>query len=421
MIRLLMDGAMTAELLIHNIGELITFDPLVQAQRWTQIKDPDLGRFKDAWLLARDGKILDFGTGHPKASTGLRIDAQGSLVLPGLVDCHTHPCFAGSRADEFAERLNGTTYQEIGKRGGGIAKTVRHTVAATIDELADTAEHHFKLFLKHGVTTLEAKSGYGLTVDAELKILRAMNLAALRTPQQIEFTCLALHAVPKGGPDKATFIQQMTDELLPQVAQENLGSWVDAFVEDGYFSKEDCRPFFEKAKQLGLKPRLHADEFTNLGGGKFAAEIGALSCDHLEYADEDSIRAMAEADTVAVLLPGTSLYSKIKFAEAKKFIAAGVPVALATDFNPGSCRLHNLPFVASLGALHCGLNLPEAIAAISWVPAKSLDCHKTKGALARGMDADFAMFDFGTAEEWLADFGQTLPHSVYVGGQNWSP
>ena len=403
------------KLVVKNISELVTMSPLVQRRSFEKIEDEDLGRIQNAWIAFANGRVEDFGSGDvPKFFADYDVvDAENHLVTPGLVDCHTHPMFGGDRSEEFVKRLRGVTYTEIAEQGGGIKYTVAKTREASLEELATIAKQNLDKFLSNGVTSVECKSGYGLSVEEELKMLLAYKKLKGLSKQTIKVTCLALHAL-YDGKTKKDFVDEMTNVLLPIAARDKLCDFVDAFVEKGYFSVEDASPFFEKAKSLGLKLRVHADEFNDVNGGLAAAEWGAMSADHLECTNQSGVEAMKKAGVVAVILPGTSLYTGIDFAKARPFLDAGCPVALATDFNPGSSRVDNLPFVATMGALHCKLTLPEAFAAVSLAAAKSLGLENSKGSLARGFDADFVIHKHNSLEQWIADMGQTKPASVFI-------
>lgn len=405
--------------LIRNISQMVTLAPLASEKRVTKVSESDLGRVTDAWLAIESGKIKDFGQ-HKIPSdyeTWDTIDGARCTVLPGLVDSHTHPIFGGSRANEFALRLDGKSYQEIAAMGGGILSTVAATRNASDNELLTSTEERLKKFLTRGVTTVEAKTGYGLSVDQEVRLLKVLNIVKKRTPQTIAITSLALHALPPEHKTHKSYIDQVTKELLPRIAQEKLADWVDAFVEIGYFRPEDLEEFVHEAKKLGLGLRIHADEFADSGAASAAARWGAAAADHLECARESAMSQMAEAKVIATLLPGTSLYSKIPYAKARPFIERGCAVAIATDYNPGSCLIDNLPMAATLGAIHCGLNLAETVAAVTYVAAYSLRLHESKGALAKGHDADFVMYPKPTVEMWLADIGRTPPSQVWIKGK----
>lgn len=413
---------MQDNVIIENIKELITLAPLVRHHKFTGITQKDLGRLKQAWLAIENGQVVDYGQGVTPSlyQSYQKINAKNGLVMPGLVDCHTHPVYGGNRADEFSQRLAGATYKEIASAGGGIKRTVKLTRQASEEELTEEGIKNLRTFLKHGVTTVEAKSGYGLSIQDELKLLRAIKKASNEVPQCIEATLLALHAIPEDAPSKESFIREMTEELLPQAVKEGLANWVDAFIEEGYFTKQDTELYFKRAKELGLGIRVHADEFTNQGAGAFAAMHNAASADHLEYSDDVSISAMAKKGVVAVLLPGTSLYTGIPYTRAKPFLDGGCPVALATDFNPGSCRVSNLGFIATIGGLHCGLDLAHTVAAVTWVAARALRKEGCKGALAKGMDADVIIYPYSSIEEWAANLGQIDPFTVLIKGRHHS-
>lgn len=403
---------------IENLREAITLAPLVRDRRFTRIQDSDLGRIANAHIVVEAGKIKHIGTGdlpqeYRKWST---FDGKGGIAVPGLVDAHTHPIFAGTRAGEFCQRLGGATYQQIAAAGGGIQSTVLHTQVATDAQLLTLAQNRLKTFASHGVTTVEMKSGYGLSVSEELRHLRILSQIAQDTNLTLAVTCLALHAVPKDQSSGKAWGDLCARELLPIVAKENLAHAVDAFIEDGYFSADDCKEYFLAAQKLGLGIRIHADEFSDANAAACAAAYRALSADHLQFASEAGIQAMAKAGVTALLLPGTSLYTSIPYTDARPFLNAGCPVGLATDYNPGSCPVDNLRLVMTMGALHCRLSMAQAIAAVTWVPAGSLRLSDRKGALQPGMDADIVVLPLNSAEEFVADLGRARPQAVFARG-----
>lgn len=407
------------KLLVHNIGRLVTLEKLVNEKRHIRISAEDLSVLENAWLAVEAGKVLDYGTGEVPTSYQDydRINADGHMVAPGFVDSHTHPIFGGDRTHEFASRLSGKTYQDIAAAGGGIKYSIKTTRETFSSELLERCLDLLGVFLRHGVTTVEAKTGYGQNAKEEIRCLEILQEARRQTPQTLSVTCLGLHDMPKDFASKDEYIRHMTDELLPVVAKRKLADWVDAFVENGYFSVEDVTPYFEKAKELGLAIRMHADEFQESGAAFAAAEWGAASADHMQKASDAGISALSKAGGVAVMLPGTSFYTKIPYAEAKRFRDRECPIAIASDYNPGSCYLSNLPFVASLAALYCGLSPYEAFVAVTFNGAKALRLESSKGTLAKGYDADFVIHKLNSVEQWIADFGQTSPLQVYCQGK----
>ncbi len=407
------------DFLIYNLSEAITLQPLVREKRFHSIQDQDLGRISQAHIVIANGRIKHVGTGviAEEFRKLPAFDAKAGIAIPGLVDAHTHAIFAGSRSHEFCMRLNGATYQEIAAAGGGIQSTVSQTKSADDCHLQELVETRLQRFAEHGVTTLEVKSGYGLSVSEELRHLAILNRVAAQSPQTLAITCLALHAVPKDQPSAKAWSELCARELLPIVARDKLAHAVDAFIEAGYFSVEDCKPFFDSALKLGLGIRIHADEFSDAKAATCAAQYKALSADHLQYAHSDGIKAMAKAGVTALLLPGTSLYTSIPYTNAQPFLEAGCAVGLATDFNPGSCPVDNLRLVMTIGALHCKLSMAQAIAAVTWVPAGSLRLSERKGALGIGMDADIVILPLQSAEEFVADLGRAKPHAVFAQGQ----
>ncbi len=407
------------QVLIKNLKQAVTLKPLADANKFTSITPSDLGLVNDAWIALDDATIVGIGQGavDPLYSKFETLDFTGCLAFPGLIDAHTHPVFAGIRANEFCMRLEGATYQDIAKSGGGIQSSVKSTAAASDAQLLNLIKHRMTTAAEHGITTIEMKSGYGLSVEEEIRHLRIIKNVAEQSSQTVIATCLALHAVPEHQPSAKAWADLCAEKLLPIIKSEKLAEAVDAFIEDGYFSTADCDLYLRAAQKLGLSIRLHADEFSNAGAAKCAADFGALSADHLQHADQDGMKAMAKVGVVALLLPGTSLYTSIPYTDSRPFKAAGCPVGLATDFNPGSCPVDNLRLVMTIGALHCNLTMAEAIAAVTWVPARSLRRENKKGALTVGRDADILIMPIGSCEEFVADLGRTKPKAVFARGR----
>jgi imidazolonepropionase len=314
-------------------------------------------------------------------------------VLPGFVDAHTHLAFAGSRDEEIRKRLAGASYQEIAAAGGGIVRTVTATRAASRDALAAAIRERLDEMLVQGTTTVEVKSGYGLETAAEIRSLEAIADAAAAHPTTVVATFLGAHEVPvEHRGDRARYLEILTREMLPELARRRLASFADVFCEQGVFTIAESRAILTAARDHGLKLRLHADELAWTGGAELAAELGARSADHLLFASEPGMRAMAAAGTVATLLPSAAFYLRIgRFAPARAMIEAGVPVALATDANPGGGLSPSMPFAITVACFAMGLALEEAIAAATLNGAYSLDVHGERGSLEVGKRADFVV------------------------------
>ena len=409
--------------LFINIGELVTCEALAIEKRVSNISEKDLGILSDAWLYLDEGKVLDYGLMseqkyHQENKKVQVYDLEGKLMTPGLVDSHTHCLFAGNRSQEFKERLAGKSYQEIASNGGGIQSTVFSSRQSSSQELEALAITRLKRLAQLGITTVEVKSGYGLSVSEELRHLRVLNQISSKTASHIVITCLALHAFPpRQELSKEDYIKDVITHLIPTVAREKLARYVDAFIEEGYYSVEDCHEYVNTSKKLGLDLRLHVDEFSDCSGALAAAQWSAVSADHLQHASEAGISAMAKKGVIATLLPGTSLYTHIPFVQAQAFIQAGCGVAIASDYNPGSCQIYNLPLLTTVAALHCGMTMAQAFAAVTFVPAFSLGLAREKGALCRGWDGDLLIHEVQTLAEWFTDCGQTKPKEVWIKGK----
>lgn len=347
-----------------------------------------------------------------------RESAGGRLVVPGLVDCHTHLAFGGWRADEFEQRIRGDAYLDIARKGGGIASTMRHTRAASEDALADRAAGFIDEMRRLGVTTVEAKSGYGLTVEDELKTLRAYRRLAGTQPTRIVPTLLGAHIVPpEFKDDRAGYVRLLTDTIIPQVAAEGLARFCDVFVEDTAFSPDEARAIFAAATRHSLTPKLHADQLTDTGGAALAAEVGAASADHLERISADGIAAMAEASVVAVSLPLATLYLNVRPLPARKLIEAGVPVAVATDFNPGSAPSYHLPLAMMLACTMQRMTPAEALKGATVIASKALQIEDEVGSIEPGKRADFAVIDAPDVNHWLYHFRPNACVRTVISGE----
>ncbi|MEZ4413408.1 MAG: imidazolonepropionase [Gemmatimonadales bacterium] len=336
---------------------------------------------------------------------GDSIDAGGRLVVPGLVDCHTHLAFGGWRADEFEKRLQGVGYLDIARAGGGIMSTVRATRTATDDELLAKASAALDGMRRLGVTTVECKSGYGLDVETELRLLRVYRALAGVQPTRLVPTFLGAHVVPaEHRADRSAYLRLLLDEMIPAVAAAGLARCCDVFVEDTAFSVDEAREIFLAGKAVGLAPKLHADQLSAGGGAELAAEVGALSADHLECASDAGIAAMAAAGVVAVSLPLATLYLNQTPMPARKFIEAGVPVAVATDFNPGSAPSWDLPLAMMLACNLQRMTPAEVLKGATSIAAKALGLEGEAGEVAAGCRADLAVIDAPDVNHWLYHF-----------------
>ena len=327
----------------------------------------------------------------------------GGFLVPGLIDCHTHLAFGGWRADEFGERVSGTPYAEITKRGGGISSTVAKTRAASKEELIEKANGFLTEMAALGVTTVECKSGYGLNVDDELKILSVYDDLKKITPLTLISTFLGAHLVPKETP-RVDYCRMIIEEMIPKISEHKLAEFCDIFIDDHAFSQTEARPIIESAKAHGLKIKLHVDQLSGDGGAEFAADCGAFSADHLEYVSEEGIKALKKSGTIAVTLPLASLYTFQKSLDARMLIDAGVEVALATDFNPGSAPSNHLPLAMMLGCTLNHMSPKETLKAATLYAAKALDKADKIGSIEVGKRADFALIGAPSIEHWMYHF-----------------
>ncbi len=347
------------------------------------------------------------------------IDAGGRVLLPGFVDAHTHPVFAGTRVGEFEERAAGATYQEIAARGGGIQATVNATRAATLDQLVAAGSRYTEWFLRSGTTTVEAKSGYGLSLEDELKILRAIKRLDQETPLRYVPTFLGAHSMPpEYRPRRQEYISLVVNEMLPQLAREQLAEYCDVFCEDKVFTIDESRQILSAARDHGLGLRVHADQLSLSGGAKLAAELCAATADHLEHTDGNGIAALKSAGVQPVLLPG-SVYAlgSSRYPQAREMIDAGLAVVLATDFNPGSSPTPSIPMILSLAATQMKMSPAEAISATTVNAAYSLGRGDKIGSLEAGKIADFVIHDCDDYRQLGYFYGIEHPWKVYAGGR----
>jgi imidazolonepropionase len=383
-----------ANLIIKNASELLTLSSSFK-------EDSGLGIIRDGAVAVRGEKILWVGESRQLSdqvslsSEGREIDATGKVVMPGLIDSHTHIVFGGSRENEFEQRLKGLSYLEIAERGGGILSTVEATRKATFEELFSLGKRRLNRMLSRGVTTIEAKSGYGLSLKDELKILEVMRTLDEDHPADVVPTFLGAHTVPKEFKNnRQSYVGLLTEEMIPRIAEGKLAEFCDVFCEEKAFNLEESKKILETGKRYGLKPKIHADQLSSGGGAELAAEVGAYSADHLEYVSPNGIERMAEKGVTAILLPGASFFlSMKKLPPAREMIEKGVRIALATDLNPGSSMTESLPLIMTMGCTMFRMLPREVIQATTIHAAKSMGREGNIGSLEVGKQADIAIFD----------------------------
>jgi len=403
--------------LIRDIRQLVAVPPGPVAG--TAFNSPPI--IEDAALVLNDERIAWFGPAAqtPAGPYGATIDAAGGTVVPGLVDCHTHVVFAGSREAEYVQRIKGATYLEIMQAGGGIRNSMRALRQASLDDLIAQSRPRLQRMLATGTTTVEAKTGYGLDPENELKTLLAIQRLNAESPIDIVATFLGAHAVPpefEGRPDD--YIDSITtDALLGRIRDECLAEFADVFCERGAFTVEQARRFLTRCRTFGLKLKLHAEQISNCGGTRLAVELGAVSADHLECIDDDTIAALLRSRTIPVLLPGCSFFLGSPPAPARKLIAAGLPVAISTDCNPGSCMIESLPLVMSIAASLLRMTPLESLVACTANAAAALDRSGQIGAIAERFTADLLILDVPKIDRWVYQVGVNPVRTVIKRGR----
>lgn len=404
--------------LVYNIGLLATPEGKTARGGAAQGK---IRKLENAWLLADEkGLITEIGQGPAPEATGFSsvIDAGGRLVTPGLVDAHTHLIFGGWRQNEFGLKLRGASYLEILEAGGGILSTVKATRAATEEELAEKAGQALKEMLSYGVTAVEAKSGYGLDRETELKQLRAIRRLNQDGPMDLAATYLGAHALPaEYKENREEYLRLLTEEWIPEIAREGLAEFCDVFCEKGVFTAEEARRILEAGKRHGLIPKIHADEIEAIGGTELTPELGAISAEHLIVCQESGIRALAKGGTIACLLPMTSFYLGASFAPARAMIEAGVPVAVASDFNPGSCPGLNLQLAMTIACLKYRLTPEELLTAVTLNGAAAMNRADRLGSLEVGKQADLVIWQAKDLEYLPYRLGSNLAEAVVKRGE----
>lgn len=410
---------MNIDLVIKNIGKLVTcknsYSPKVKEAM------NELEIIEDAYVAISDGKFVQIGTGEDykeiiQANTEIQ-DANGLLVTPGLIDGHTHLVHGGSRENEFSMKLSGVPYLDILKQGGGILSTVKSTKEASFIELYDKAKKSLDRMLEFGVTTVEAKSGYGLELETEIKQLEVAKKLDESHPIDLVHTFLGAHAVPKEYKENSKeYIELIVKEMLPKVKALGLSEFCDVFCEDAVFNIEESEYILTEAKKLGYKLKIHADEIVSLGGAELAARVGCVSADHLMAASEEGIKEMAYNNVVANILPGTSFNLNKSYANARKMIDMGAAVSISSDYNPGSCPSENLQFAMQLGCLGLKMTPNEVLNAVTINAAYAVDRQNEVGSIEIGKKADLVIFDAPNVEYLMYHFGINHVDRVYKNG-----
>ena len=411
---------MKADLILKNIGKLVTMQGSSNFKVKEEMNNTQI--IEDAYIAVKNGKILAIGVGDIFGNiigpnTQIH-DAQGLLVTPGLIDSHTHLVHGGSRENEFSMKLNGIPYIEILKNGGGILSTVKSTRESSKEELYQKAKKSLDRMLEFGVTTIEAKSGYGLELNTEIKQLEIAKLLDKTHPIDLVHTFLGAHAILQEYKENHKgYIDILVDEMLPKIKNMGLAEFCDVFCEEGVFSIEESEYILSSAKKMGYKLKIHADEIESLGGAELAAKLGCISADHLMAASDKGIKMMIENKVVANILPATSFNLNKNYADCRKMIDMGAIVSLSSDYNPGSCPSENLQFVMQLGCLHLNMTPNEVLTSVTINAAYAIDRADKIGSLEVGKNADFVVFDAPNVEYLMYHFGINHTQRVYKNGK----
>ena len=411
---------MKADLILKNIGKLVTMQGSSNFKVKEEMNNTQI--IEDAYIAVKNGKILAIGVGDVFGNiigpnTQIH-DAQGLLVTPGLIDSHTHLVHGGSRENEFSMKLNGIPYIEILKNGGGILSTVKSTRESSKEKLYQKAKKSLDRMLEFGVTTIEAKSGYGLELNTEIKQLEVAKLLDKTHPIDLVHTFLGAHAILQEYKENHKgYIDILVDEMLPKIKNMGLAEFCDVFCEEGVFSIEESEYILSSAKKMGYKLKIHADEIESLGGAELAAKLGCISADHLMAASDKGIKMMVENKVVANILPATSFNLNKNYADCRKMIDMGAIVSLSSDYNPGSCPSENLQFVMQLGCLHLNMTPNEVLTSVTINAAYAIDREDEIGSLEVGKNADFVVFDAPNVEYLMYHFGINHTQRVYKNGK----
>ena len=410
------------KVIIKNIAELVQVEGNIQ-EKVSGAAMKNLGTLKDAFLCMEDGLITDFGTmdswaGIDDWNNTEVVDAEGGMVFPSWVDSHSHLVFGGTREGEFVDRINGLTYEEIANRGGGILNSAAKLAEASEDELFESASTRLIELIKMGTGALEIKSGYGLSTESELKMLRVVKRLKENFPITIKATFLGAHALPVAYKnDKEGYLKLIEEEMLPLVAKENLAEYVDIFCEKGYFSVADMERVVTAGKKHGLIPKVHVNQFNIIGGIPSAVKLDALSVDHLEVVNQEDIDALKGSSTMPTMLPSCSFFLKIPYGPARTMIDQGLPICLATDYNPGSTPSGNMNFVVSLACIHMNMNPEEAINAATINGAYAMGISKTEGSIAKGKKGNIFITKKIPSYSFIPyNFGHNCIDRVFING-----
>ena len=420
-----MSAISTADVLIVNAGQLLTLRSDAEGFPRCGQRMNELGIIENGGLAIRNGSIVQVGKTddilreNELSSGGEFVDANGSVVSPGFIDCHTHLVFAGTRAREFEMRLQGLSYQEIAAQGGGILSTVRAFRAASNQKLEEAGLARLNKMLQLGTTTVEIKSGYGLSVSEETRALEVIKRLSALHATSIVPTLLGAHEIPEEfRRDREAYVRLVTEELIPEVSSRKLARFCDVFCEEGVFTAEESERILKCGKEKGLRPKIHAEEFARSGGSAVAARVGAVSADHLLYAEESDIDGLRDAGVIAVLLPGTSFSLALgRHAPARKMMERGLPVALATDCNPGSSMTESMQIVITLACVEMRMTAAEAVTASTINAAFALGCGSECGSLEIGKKGDVLILDMEDYRELPYHYGVSNVRHVLKSGR----
>lgn len=406
--------------LIKNIQELLQVRE-TSVLKISGSEMAELPTIKNAFLIIKDNLIEDFGSMEnlPKINADKIIDATGKVVLPTWCDSHTHIVYAGNREQEFVDRINGFTYEEIANRGGGILNSAKKLNETSEEEIYEQSKIRLEEVMSLGTGAVEIKSGYGLTIEGELKMLRVIKKLAENYPVSIKATFLGAHAFPTHYKEnKAGYIDEIITKMLPQIAQNKLADYVDVFCESGYFSKEETEKIMQAGIEFGLKPKIHVNQFNSIGGIQSGVKFNALSVDHLEVMNPEDIEALKNTETMPVALPSCSYFLSIPYTPAREMIKAGLPLALATDFNPGSTPSGNMNFVVATACIKMKMTPEEAINAATINGAYAMGLSKTHGSITKGKKANLILTKrISSYYQIPYAFGSNLIENVFIEGK----